>query len=329
MKTTLSPLLLSLTLALSGAAAQAAGTPYLGVAIYPGTPGYTVTYNGEAYPGNTRYNPDPDHVLKASWANQQGTSGLMAAELGRLRVAEFGAGRATAADGSMFGLGGSLREARFEDRFFISGAGLDDNTVVRIAYQLHGSAGGRIETNVDQGGVGRLDVNAELAMIVGSRGVSVKEHTWATHDVLAGGQQRNTLAHSDLFDVTATGFSMRLGPALFGNREFDLSWRLSVSAQCLFSFATVHPSQPQPVGGCSYSADYGNTASFMGISLYDGATGALLDPATYDVRSASGFDYAQGFAAPPVPEPQTWALMALGLGLLGWRARSKRECPLG
>ncbi len=321
MNTTTRVLLLALPLGLAGAGAHAAGTPYLGIALYPGTPGYTVTFNNQPYAGNARYNPDAHQVLQATWADVQGTRGQMAAELGRLRVAEFGAGRATAADGSQFGVGGNLREASFEDRLYVQGTGLSPHTVMRFDYQFHGIAGGRIETNVDQGGAGRLDINAELAMIVGGRGVLIKEHTWATQDVLAGGQQRNTLASSDIFDVTATGFSMRLGDSVLGHYQFDLAWRLSVSAQCLFSLAPLHPSLPTPSGGCSYTADYGNTASAMGIHLYDGTTGALLDPASYRVLSASGFDYAQGFAAPPVPEPHAWALMALGLGLLGWRAR--------
>jgi hypothetical protein len=319
----------ALALALAGLPALAAGSPRLAITPPLDVPGYAITYNGSPYSGNSHFTPQPGHVLKATWSNVRGTSGQMAAELGRLRVAEFGAGRATAADGSLFGVGGSLREASFEDRIFVQGAGLTANTVLRVDYHFGGTAGGRIETNADLGGGGRLDIKAELLMGVGGQGLRITEQTWATHDVLAGGQQRTRLASDGLFDVTDTGFSMRLGEASFGSYLFDLNWRLSMTAQCLFTVAPLPPHLPSPSGGCSYSADYGNTASVMGMSLYDGSSGALLDPASYSLRSASGFDYAQGFDTPPVPEPQTWALMVLGLGLLARRLRAGRECPLG
>lgn len=189
---------------------------------------------------------------------------------------------------------------------------------LRVDYHFGGTAGGRIETNAS----GRLDIDATLGKMVGNEGVGIRERTWATENVLAGGQQRTRTQSSGAFDVTDTGFSMRLGSVSpsFGSYQFDLNWTLSLKAQCLFSMSPSHPSLPTPVGGCSYSADYGNTASFMGLSLRDGLTGAVLDPASYSLRSASGFDYAQGFA-PAVPEPQGWALLALGLGVVALRSR--------
>jgi hypothetical protein len=309
---------LGLSLGLAGLSAQAAGRPYLGITGQPGTPGYSFSYNGQDYSGNSHFNPQAGRVLRSTWANVQGTNGQVAAELGRLRVAEFGAARATAADGSLFGVGGNLREARFEDQLILQGNALNANTVLHFDYHFGGTAGGRIETNAS----GRLDINATLAMSMGSEGVEVKEHTWATQDVLAGGQQRSTLASSGIFDVSATGFSMKLGTVSpsFGSYLIDLSWWLAGQSQCMFSLSPLPPHLPAPAGGCSYSADYGNTASFMGLSLRDGSTGALLDPASYSLRSASGFDYAQGFA-PAVPEPQGWALLALGLGVVALRSR--------
>lgn len=313
-------------LGLAASSVHAFGQPYLQISGHPDTPGYTITYGGLAYASNSHFTPQPGQVLQTTWSNVHGTHGLVSAELGRLRVADFGSGRATADDGTLFGIGTiALREATFQDKLILQGPGLDENTVMRVDYHFGGRAGGRIETNAS----GRLDIEAQLSMSVGYEGLAVKEHTWATQDVLAGGQRRTTTASSGVFDVTATGFSRRLGPSQFGSYQFDLDWRLNAQAQCFFSLSPLPPHLPAPSGGCSYSADYGSTASFMGISLYDGTTGALLNSATYDVRSASGFDYAQGFAAPPVPEPHTWALMALGLGLLGWRVRTKRGCPLG
>lgn len=302
---------IALSLGLAGVSAQAAGRPYLQISGHPSTPGYTITYGGQAYASNSHYTPQPGSVLQTTWSNVQGTHGLVSAELGRLRVSDFGSGRATADDGTQFGIGtAGLREATFQDKVILQGRGLDANTVMRIDYHFGGTAGGRIETNAS----GRLDIEAELSISVGYEGLRVTERTWATEDVLAGGQRRTTIASGGVFDVTATGFSRRLGQPQFGSYEFDLDWRLNAQAQCFFSLSPLPPHLPAPAGGCTYSADYGNTASFMGLSLYDGITGAQLDPASYSLISASGFDYAQGFA-PAVPEPQSWALLALGLGV--------------
>lgn len=317
MSTTCLPAIIVLSAGLVAVSAHAVGRPYLQVSRPLDDPRFTTTYDGRAYESSSHYSPQPGGVLKTTWADVHGTQGLMSAELGRLRVAEFGAARATAADGSRFGVGSvGLREVTFQDKLFLQGRGLNADTVMRVDYHFGGTAGGRIETNA----TGRLDIAAELGMRVGDRGVGVKEHTWATEDVRAGGQTRTLTASSGVFDVTATGFSMKLGPAQFGGYEFDLNWVLSVKALCLFSLSPLPVHLPAPSGGCSYSADYGNTASFMGLSLSDGVAGALLDPASYSLRSTSGFDYAQGFA-PAVPEPQTWALVALGLGVVALRSR--------
>lgn len=327
-------LALALTLGLAAPAAHAVGRPYLSVNGISGDPGFSFTYTGGGSAGNNHFSPEPGRVLRSSWEYDQNGAwyagharGFASAELGRLRAAEFASTRVVLDSmHAAAGIGGHLRYATFEDQLVFSGAALNPNTVVRINYHFAGTAGGRVETNVSDGGTGQVQIEAKLSMGIGGQGVEILERTWSDEVVTQGGQQRTSLASSGIFDLTATSFSMRLGERnpFFGNFEHNLRWALELHSACGVRLAALRPEMPSPSGGCTVSADYGGTASFDGLSLYDGTTGALIDPATYTLRSPSGFDYAVGFGS-PVPEPQTWAMFALGLALVGWRQRGSRR----
>ena len=62
----------------------------------------------------------------------------------------------------------------------------------------------------------------------------------------------------------------------------------------------------------------GNTA--LGAAIYDGAPSG--PDKVVDVVAMDDFIYAA-----PVPEPETYATLLAGLGLLGWRLRGMRKHP--
>ncbi|RZI92362.1 MAG: PEP-CTERM sorting domain-containing protein, partial [Rubrivivax sp.] len=63
------------------------------------------------------------------------------------------------------------------------------------------------------------------------------------------------------------------------------------------------------------SADFSHTFSLVDAQLYDAGFNAVAD---WSMQSGSGFDYTNIAA---IPEPGTVTLLALGLGLVGWRLR--------
>ncbi|MEO6277565.1 PEP-CTERM sorting domain-containing protein [Roseateles sp.] len=66
------------------------------------------------------------------------------------------------------------------------------------------------------------------------------------------------------------------------------------------------------------AADFSHTFSLVDAELFD----AGLNPVSqWSIRAASGLDYANLAA---VPEPGTATLLALGIGLVGWRLRRQR-----
>lgn len=69
------------------------------------------------------------------------------------------------------------------------------------------------------------------------------------------------------------------------------------------------------------------------IETYDGTTGAFISSLTLTPKTAGGtfliedlsVDYATRIDINPVPEPETYAMMLAGLGLLGFMARRKKR----
>lgn len=71
------------------------------------------------------------------------------------------------------------------------------------------------------------------------------------------------------------------------------------------------------------TSDFFSTVEWAGIDSVRDAQGNLVSD--WSVTSASGFDYSRSYAAQvaSVPEPETYAMMLAGLGLVGWAARRR------
>lgn len=130
--------------------------------------------------------------------------------------------------------------------------------------------------------------------------------------------------------VTPAGVSCD-GFALGGGAGGDYTARLRGGTTFVFGQAFTLGLQVTGVATAAVglqNADSGGTArSWLdaGQSVYWDGIAAVTTPdgtaVDYTVSALSGADYRVSFA--PIPEPATYALMALGLAAVGWRARRR------
>ena len=106
---------------------------------------------------------------------------------------------------------------------------------------------------------------------------------------------------------------------LTGQFEFSDAVDLASSVFGTLSGAFTDPGDTLDGGG-QFALDYQITG---GTGAYDGQRGFGLSFLSFD-PNATGFDnYSEQGLLAAVPEPSTWALLALGLGALGLRSRHR------
>jgi hypothetical protein len=103
----------------------------------------------------------------------------------------------------------------------------------------------------------------------------------------------------------------------------------SVNTQPAFNFATLTQSfVPSANASLTFNVAPGATSFFSPNPFYSVALTAFTNPVSTVTPLAGGFLVTNGggslnFAA-PIPEPETYALMLGGLGIMGWMARRRR-----
>lgn len=219
-------------------------------------------------------------------------------------------------------------------------AGRADVTSI-VAAKVNGGAGGIYSFNVTEG---NTDLQDGEALFVIYRNAALPESTFGLLDGNA----------TTAGDTTSINFASGLNPAQAGFRaEMVLGIGYSFSAGGQVSTVTVNGQTLTTVAG-NFDDGVGANGGLVTVGGYDdpftavGETDYTKDNERYDLKSlitagdttikvdtfnssaddnifVAGF-FVTGRAGineppPPIPEPSTYALMGLGLGVLAWRKR--------
>ena len=104
-------------------------------------------------------------------------------------------------------------------------------------------------------------------------------------------------------------------PFTFG-QQFQMFANLSAEAQALAA---------SPNAAASGTSTFGSTGRWGGISNVHLADGTLLNGYTLDSQSGFNWLNAYGAATAPVPEPETYAMLLAGLGLMALAVRRRKQ----
>jgi hypothetical protein len=204
------------------------------------------------------------------------------------------------------------------DNVTFSSASLAGAAFARFSFSLSGALSSMTDP-ASAGAVANSTISAVVrangSQVFSTSGQLVSRNGAIETNQLSRGVASNGSFQSDPVSSLAGTFSFDV-PIVF-NTAFQLRAEMTAFTQALTSFADDQ---------ASAHSSFGSSGYWGGLSEVHLADGTLLSG--YSLSSASGFDWSRAYDAPapvaPIPEPQTYAMLLAGLGLLGFVARRRR-----
>ncbi len=259
-------------------------------------------------------------------SNSSSNASSMAAPGGMRLLTNAGVNMLSTNGGAAGGQATGSADASINDSFMLTALGCTvaancaNGAVGTMSFSIRFDAnlggGGTYNTSTPDGGNGGYSVLGEWNAS-GSAGSGIDGVSWLRGEYSASDQRGMPLTSSTGGGAGLQTFVMSFE---FGS-TISLQMRAHAVAQAGvgYDFYASQDGNGGSSADAAFTADLGHTIAWNGISEVRDASGALVT--NFSARSAdSGYDYAQAFAA-PVPEPETWALMAAGLVFVVWRRR--------
>ena len=191
------------------------------------------------------------------------------------------------------------------------GVGAIGTMTFSIRFDAGFLGGGDYHTSTPEGGTGGYSLFGEWNS-GGQVGSGIDGATW-----LRGAHAELHQSGDPMLSSTNGGAGLQTFTIAFTfGTPVSLSMTAHAVAQAgaIFDFYASQDGNGGSSANAGYATDMSHTIAWNGISAVRDADGALIS--SFGAFSAdTGYDYAQAFAA-PVPEPETWALMAAGIAAL-------------
>ena len=234
-------------------------------------------------------------------------SGYGNAEYGALHASAFAGtiGRGPADLATQARAGGG---ASWTDAITIAGNGLTGLAYAHASFSITGGLNSLSDLSII-GSVGNSTIGAVITINPNQINENQVFHT-----------EGQLHSQNGVIDIsTATGlfigtFQFDI-PFTFG-QQFQMFANLSAEAQALAA---------SPNAAASGASTFDSTGRWGGISNVHLADGTLLNGYTLDSQSGFNWLNAYGAATAPVPEPETYAMLLAGLGLMALAVRRRKQ----